>query len=281
MKKSTIGMTVLAALVICYMAIANGSGNPTGWILNGDFSDSAKILWDTGGEGYMHWRAQAYETTHKPADKKWDMARTEVKYSNKKNIKNGAPERFLELKTVGTGHDGIGVSVRYIPFVGVYGDGDNPDKPASWKNVDGLQLDLSTLDYDKYYYLECDVYIVHHNLKDSGWYAGNEWPVRITLGLADANNSGKRFVWGFLDREDTQGLNPYTLVPKKTWYHFRSPELRDLMETRPGKSPAAYPLKRIHNVVIGGFGWELKSRVANICIVEYSTSQTSSPNSQY
>lgn len=291
MKRIVIGMVALAILVMCYVAMADG---PLGLILNGDFSSAATIVWDNGYEGYMHWRPEIYQT-HLDLDKdgSWDKmydlpspnVRSQVKYSNRKDIAEGAPVQYVEFKVVGSGHHGAGIKLRYIPFVGVYGDGVNPEKPTSWRNVDGLQLVLppdasSPLDPSKYYYLEADVYIEHHNLKDSGWYAGDEWPIQIRLGLADANNRGKQHNWGFLDRDDTQGLNPYTKIPKKTWYHFRSHELRSLWETRPGKPAAAYPLRRVHNLSVQAKGWELKSRVANICIVEYTTPQSSSPDDQ-
>jgi len=273
---------VLGLITLPISTAKDGSPSPAngttkGWILNGDFADSTTLIWDTGGSGYVHWRGEGYQT-HVPSFKKWDMLRTEVKYSNAKELRDGAPARYLEFKTVGSGHDGAGITLRYIPFVGVYGDGVNPGAPTSWKNVDGLQLDLSasTLDPNKFYYLEAEVFIDHHNLKDSGWWGGSEWPVQIRMNFADALNGGKRFIWGFLDGIDEQGIRPYTQIQKKTWYHFRSPELRTLWDVR-GKS-VTYPLQRLYGVSVSAQGWELKSRIANIRIVEYSSAQVTTPD---
>ncbi len=208
MKRIALSMVAAVALVMCSMAAADG---PMDAIENGDFIDETPVYWPgSRGAGYNHWRMEGYHN-HFPA-RKSDMLRTQVRESSPGAIKKGAPERYMDFHIVGPGLDGNGISLRSIPFEGAYGDLGNPAKPTSWKNVDGLQFDVTGLDADKYYYLEADARILSHSLKDSGWYAGSEWPVIIQVGFADDNDAGRRSIWGFLDGVDTQGLRPYTQI---------------------------------------------------------------------
>ncbi len=105
-----------------------------------------------------------------------------------------------------------------------------------------------------------------------------EWPVSIQMGFADANNSGRRFTWGFLDGVDTQGIRPYTQIEPAKWYHYRSPELGDLWDVR-GKT-VVYPIDRIYGLALKAQGHNVLSSIGDVQIVVYDTPQTSSPDDQ-
>ncbi len=278
-KLAPVIVLAVVAAVMAIVGVALATATPT--IQNGDFSDGTSIVWDNGKLGYPHWRGTGYESLGRPG-------KTALRHRVVQSNKPGDPPIYLDMKIVGTGTAGAGMKFTYIPFEGVYGDGANPAKPVSWKRVDGLQLDLNTLDSTKYYYLEADVYIVHHRLPDSGWYAGNEWPVEIRMMFVDDSNAKRLFYWGFLDNVDTQGLYPYTQIPNKTWYHYRSPELRELWNTSKlvkvnGEwelGGVDYPLDKIAGLSFAAKGWELRSRIANIAIVRYDSSQAISPDDQ-
>lgn len=300
-------MVAVAAVLMCNTAMADGRMNV---IKNGTFFYKTNTKWNHGTtsagnggnlKGYLHWFPSGYQTNpandengdflpDKPREMEKPNVTAKVKTTKKGNIPegmskedptwmygvDGTPARWVEFKLKHNETYGAGRRLRYIPFEGIYGDGFNPDAPASWKNVDGVQFDLIGLDSGKYYYLEADVYIKKHTLDDSGFFAGSEWPVNIEMGYADDNNAGRNHIWGFLDGVDTQGLRPYTQIADETWYHYRSLELRSLWDVR-GRS-TTYPIDRIHNVRVACYGWDAEVRIANVDIYEYSTPQTSSPD---
>ena len=304
-------MAAVAAVLMCNTAMA---GRRMGVIKNGTFFYDTETKWNQGTTnagnsgnliGFLHWLPSGYQTNPKndedkdgEADKLREMEKpnnkAEVKTTKKKNIPegrsiedptllygvDGEPVRWVKLKLKHNKTYGARYRLRYIPFEGIYGDGFNPNTVTNWKNVDGLQLDLSGADPNKYYYLEADVYIDKHTLEDSGWYAGNEWPITIAIGHVDADNGKRRHLWGFLDGVDTQGINPYTQIANKTWYHYRSEEITSLYETRPGESATVYPIDRIYGVSVTCEGWDAEVRIANVDIYEYDSAQTSSPDDQ-
>ena len=103
--KRLLTMCAVAALVLALGTSAEAD-EPTGWIKNGDFSAAAAIEWDTGLDGFEHWRPEAYQThldldkdgtPDEVADLPSPNARSKVKSSKGQAVEDGAPEQFLEL----------------------------------------------------------------------------------------------------------------------------------------------------------------------------------------
>jgi len=133
---------------------------------------------------------------------------------------------------------------------------------------------LTSLDSSKFYYLEADVRIISHSLKDSGFFAGSEWPAIIQMGFTDSNGAARRFIWGFLDGVDEQGLRPYTEVEEAQWFRYRSPELKSLWDTRGGGRTVAHPVTKVYGLLLRAQGHNLSSQIGYVAIVEYDAKQT-------
>ncbi len=122
-------------------------------------------------------------------------------------------------------------------------------------------------------YLECDVKLVRDTLQSSGgwsYYQGGhgEWPAEIRF----VNQGAETWEWhhGFADFDDYYERTNYTKVELGTWYHYRSPNLKEVQttETEAGNVPIeSGPPTRITEVKVGGSGWDFEGYFDNVRLI--------------
>jgi len=75
---------------------------------------------------------------------------------------------------------------------------------------------------------------------------------------------------GFADFEDSCGRTNYTRIPLGEWYHYRSPNLKNVTTTRTG--PNNTPVEsgtpvQILKVGVGGSGWDFEGYFDNVRLI--------------
>ncbi len=133
---------------------------------------------------------------------------------------------------------------------------------------------LNTAPYSEIY-LECDVKLVSHTLTNSGtWSYDNggygEWPGDIRIEFVDT--TGETYDWnnGFADFEDFYERTNYTQIPLGVWYHYRSPNLKNVTTTKTGPHNAPIPSgtpAQISKVKVGGSGWDFEGYFDNVKLI--------------
>ncbi len=122
-------------------------------------------------------------------------------------------------------------------------------------------------------YLECDVKLVDRTLASSGswsYYNGGhgEWPAEIRF----VNSGDESYEWhhGFADFDDTYERSNYTKVELGAWYHYRSPNLKEVQTTETGPHNAPIesgPPTLITEVKVGGSGWDFEGYFDNVKLI--------------
>ncbi len=150
------------------------------------------------------------------------------------------------------------------------GSGSSGGEIEVYQVLDGLDL----TPYSEVY-LECDVKLVSHTLGDSGYWSDQnggygEWPGNIRFEFMDASENTYYWNNGFADFADAYGRTNYTRIPLGTWYHYRSPNLKNVTTTLTGPHntpvPSGTPVQ-ILQVRAGGSGWDFEGYFDNVRLI--------------